>query len=83
MSSHTEAAAGGAAAGGQSKFTTLLHVPADLLERLLLTTLQNAAASAALACAYARGRDNRHYADQLERLATLDRTEDEVHVIWG
>jgi hypothetical protein len=24
-----------------------------------------------------------HYADQLERLATLDRTEDEVHVIWG
>lgn len=24
-----------------------------------------------------------HYADQLERLATLDRTEDEVHVICG
>lgn len=24
-----------------------------------------------------------HYADQLQRLATLERTEDEVHVVWG
>ena len=34
-----------------------------------------------------RARVNRgglgHYADQLERLTSVDRTEDEVHVVWG
>jgi fructose-1,6-bisphosphatase/sedoheptulose 1,7-bisphosphatase-like protein len=55
----------GGAAAVAPELATPLHVPPDLLERMVLTTLQNATAAAALAAAHARGRDNRKFADAL------------------
>jgi fructose-1,6-bisphosphatase/sedoheptulose 1,7-bisphosphatase-like protein len=51
--------------GGRREIAIPLLIPPDQLERLLLTTLMNATAAAALASAHARGRDNRHFADAL------------------
>lgn len=44
----------------------------EVLERFILTTLQNATAAAALNAAHARGRDDRNFADQLAVEAMRD-----------
>lgn len=56
------------------------RLSADTLERLLLTTLQNATAAAALHAAHARGRDNRHFADQLAVTAMRDILNEELMI---
>src|SRR5687768_14394720 len=53
------------AAGGQDRRIRLADRTASQLETVLRLTLEKATMLAALSAAHARGRDNRHFADQL------------------